>query len=798
MTITLSRSQKFALTTFTAALAGASALFGSLTPAAATVFDVFNDQTLRFATGHAVTGDTINLQTNVTITAGDLPAIQGNITIQGNNFTIDGNGAVRGLFVYSGNVSISNLTITGTVAQGGAGGTGVASGGGGAGLGGGIFIASGANVVTSNVQVLNTSAVGGAGGQVGIGAGGGGGLGGPGGSGGNVGGGSGGGGGVGSGATGGGPGQAGGNGIALLAAPGGSALDVSSPSSGGLNGGGAGGSTSGTEAGAGGGVAGGNATTALPAVGHGANGGFGGGGGGGLFTGGNGGFGGGGGGGATFNGGVSGGSGGFGGGGGGTSLSGVFSDGGFGGGFGEHVLGGGGAGMGGGIFVQQGGTLTLGSGGISQNTVVGGDAPAGQRGSAFGSGIFLQGNGTLNLAPAAGTTLTIANTISDQAGVTGGGTPGSWGLTVDGAGTADLAASNQFTGGVTVNNGILNATIDRALGHFVNGVTVNGGTLGIGTSLQEINSLLVKSGGTTTLSGGTIALVNANATITNRLGGTLFGFGTLSGGALDNFGTTTFAGGTATINQTVTNAASGAITVDHAPAVFNQPVTNNGAFTVNGTTATFAGGFTNNGTFITDPATLTFTDFNQGVGGSVVASAGDLFKVSGNFNNQSQQNVTWNTLGAILEMTCASGTCNHNVLLAGADLGALIAGFTNNFAWDTLTIDSGSILHLLDGNLSTTGGAFYADTVLGALIVAGVVTNIDGADGLNIYYNPLFAGNAYLGDQIYALNGGGELIPIGNGSETPLPAAFPLFATGGGVLGLLGWRRKRKAAAIAA
>ena len=32
-------------------------------------------------------------------------------------------------------------------------------------------------------------------------------------------------------------------------------------------------------------------------------------------------------------------------------------------------------------------------------------------------------------------------------------------------------------------------------------------------------------------------------------------------------------------------------------------------------------------------------------------------------------------------------------------------------------------------------------------------------------------------------------------SETPLPAALPLFATGLGVMGLLGWRRKRKNAA---
>jgi hypothetical protein len=32
-------------------------------------------------------------------------------------------------------------------------------------------------------------------------------------------------------------------------------------------------------------------------------------------------------------------------------------------------------------------------------------------------------------------------------------------------------------------------------------------------------------------------------------------------------------------------------------------------------------------------------------------------------------------------------------------------------------------------------------------------------------------------------------------SQTPLPAALPLFATGLGALGLLGWRRKRKNAA---
>ena len=51
------------------------------------------------------------------------------------------------------------------------------------------------------------------------------------------------------------------------------------------------------------------------------------------------------------------------------------------------------------------------------------------------------------------------------------------------------------------------------------------------------------------------------------------------------------------------------------------------------------------------------------------------------------------------------------------------------------------------------------------------------------------------------LSPGQWLHPIrpSNTSATPLPAAVPLFATGLGALGLLGWRRKRKdAAAIAA
>jgi hypothetical protein len=70
-------------------------------------------------------------------------------------------------------------------------------------------------------------------------------------------------------------------------------------------------------------------------------------------------------------------------------------------------------------------------------------------------------------------------------------------------------------------------------------------------------------------------------------------------------------------------------------------------------------------------------------------------------------------------------------------------------------------------------------------------------------------GDSFLGffdmhDQFNNIIAVGDLIPqhltVGSDavSSTPLPATLPLFATGLGALGVLGWRRKRKAAALRA
>ncbi len=92
------------------------------------------------------TAFSITFAGNITLTQ-DLWAIDltnGNsLTIDGANHSLNGQDSFRGLFAYAGAITIENLAIDHTKAQGGQGGASDnAGGGGGAGLGGGLFVAS--------------------------------------------------------------------------------------------------------------------------------------------------------------------------------------------------------------------------------------------------------------------------------------------------------------------------------------------------------------------------------------------------------------------------------------------------------------------------------------------------------------------------------------------------------------------------------------------------------------------------------------------------------------------------------
>ena len=242
----------------------------------------------------------------------------------------------------------------------------------------------------------------------------------------------------------------------------------------GTSGGGNGGASSigGGGGGGGNGGGGGGGGYGLNGIGDGGSGGDGGGGGGAAFSGGEGGYGGGAGGGGSGGfggGGGDGGTGGFGGGGGDSNT------GSFGGGGGNSNSGGPGATSGavdqGGDGAALGGALFLGSvNGTPTLTLTGNCSTSGNftsdgggGGFAGGGDFFLYSGTTLNLAPSAGETISISNSIIDDSvesipegyyWTPGSNTTGA-NLQVTGAGTVTLSGTNSYIGTTTVSSGTL-------------------------------------------------------------------------------------------------------------------------------------------------------------------------------------------------------------------------------------------------------------------------------------------------------------------------------------------------------
>ena len=125
-----------------------------------------------------------------------------------------------------------------------------------------------------------------------------------------------------------------------------------------------------------------------------------------------------------------------------------------------------------------------------------------------------------------------------------------------------------------------------------------------------------------------------------------------------------------------------------------------------------------------------------------------------------------------------------------------------------------------DGNLETISGGFtidiQADTIVGGPILLNGpependlydhfglaldnAINVFGSESLDIVFFGTLDGHARSLAEVsyidFSSNGPIRSVQVTGGVEpTPLPAALPLFATGLGALGLLGWRRKRKQA----
>ena len=82
-----------------------------------------------------------------------------------NNAMLDGGDTVRGLFAYSGNLTINNVTIQNTVAQGGPAATRASPAAAARVSAADLFVAANANVTLNGVSFSDTKAIGGAGGN---------------------------------------------------------------------------------------------------------------------------------------------------------------------------------------------------------------------------------------------------------------------------------------------------------------------------------------------------------------------------------------------------------------------------------------------------------------------------------------------------------------------------------------------------------------------------------------------------------------------------------------------------------
>ena len=425
------------------------------------------------------------------------------------------------------------------------------------------------------------------------------------------------------------------------------------------------------------------------------SGGAGGGGDGGRNSGSSGGFGGGGGG--AWNNPGEGGNGGFGGGGGGgvnaTGRRGGFGGGDGGDGPGSGGTGGGGAGLGGAIFVQQGGTLTLaGPLDLSGNTIGGGAGGTGgtngKPGQAYGSGIFLQGNGSFAVAPGAGQTQTISDAIADQTGVAGSG--GSWSLVKNGAGTTVLTGTNAYSGGTTVNAGILQGNTAGLQGNITNNASVVFDQTGDGTYAGKMSG----TGSLTKIGTGTVVLTGTN---------TYTGTTTINGGALLLGSEASVAPGSIILNNgTIGNAQDVSLTISRPVTI-----TNSGGFqTTAYSKLTWSGVIGGSGTLVkSGNGDVILTGANTYSGGTTVTGGVLRFNSDANLG-LAGTGITLNggSIGTTKD-TPAATSIGRNLVLAGNG-GINVA--LHPLTWSGNISGAGQLIINGSGELELTGTNTYS------------------------------------------------------------------------------------------
>jgi hypothetical protein len=184
-----------------------------------------------------------------------------------------------------------------------------------------------------------------------------------------------------------------------------------------------------------------------------------------------------------------------------------------------------------------------------------------------------------------------------------------------------------------------------------------------------------------------------------------------------------------------------------------------------------------NAATVTDLVTFSATSFSGGPAPSYTGGTAPVDPVTGSFT------ITFDPTQTYLDST------------TGITIGSL-----NISLGSTLSFDYSPSSYSAGGTTFAAGELVVGGASNGACCVTLESGNTDFyLQILNFASDPTFnqlgyvtADGSYFFSAIGASGGSVSVTPV---SPTPLPAALPLFASGLGALGFLGWRRKRRAEA---
>jgi hypothetical protein len=236
------------------------------------------------------------------------------------------------------------------------------------------------------------------------------------------------------------------------------------------------------------------------------------------------------------------------------------------------------------------------------------------------------------------------------------------------------------------------------------------GTIRISGTTPLVNNNVFHNAGTLAMVGG---IYQTSTKLTNALGGTIGGYGTIiSAAELVNNGTLLISGGKLTLSGGLQNNSGAHVTGSGGELVVNGVFTNNGSLNFVGTAGTFNGAVFLSGGWGQNSTASSLFESNVMISATgTITDSGGTYIFRGNVNNQSTANTTWNTLSItpgtntvgsgtkfLFEGTSLASTqyfTHPGLLLTGGFVGtptpttngiqtvssiAAVTGFENNFA----------------------------------------------------------------------------------------------------------------------